>query len=194
MFYRFRPYFRLDFGLTALVLVGFVGVGYLFVSVSNSLDEANGLDEQRGAAAADLQAQKAQTSATGIELNSKQQELVQRREQSDSNREAASVSSLTSLQDAEALGNQLINYAAGNDLGIVGFRSARDVTTIGGIDFPTFTYSFEAKGSTGALIGLLGLAGDTPTTRIETLELTREPGQPDVWNMKLGLLVPYGEG
>jgi hypothetical protein len=194
MLYRLKPYARLDVALTFVMLAGFVGIGYLFVSVSDALNETTDLEVQRATAEADLEAQKAQSEATLAELLRKQQELVQRREQSQKNREAASVSSLTSFADAEALGNQLIEYAAGNELGVIGFQSARRVTTIGGIEFPTFTYSFEARGGTGALIGLLGLAGDTPTTRIETLELTRERGQPDVWNMKLGLLVPYGEG
>lgn len=194
MLYRLKPYVRLDTALTAVILIGFVGVGYLFVSVSNALDESTDLAEQRATAEVDLQAQKAQTAAVVAESARKQQTLVRRREQSQADREAASVSSLTSFREAEALGKQLVDYAVGNNLDIVGSQSARSVTTIGGIEFPAFTYSFEARGSTGALIGLLGLADDTPTTRIETLELTREPGQPDIWNMKLGLLVPYGEG
>jgi hypothetical protein len=194
MLYRLKPYLRLDIALTVFMLLGFVGVGYLFTSVSSALTETEGLEEQRAAAVTDLDAQKVQTAVSVAQIASRRQELAQRGEQSQVDREAASVSQLTSLSDAEALGNQLIDYAAGNELGIIGFQSARSTTTIGGIEFPTFTYTFEAQGSTGALIGLLGLAGDTPTTRIVTLELTRERGQLDVWNMKLGLLVPYGEG
>jgi multidrug efflux pump subunit AcrA (membrane-fusion protein) len=194
MLYRIKPYIRLDTALTAVILIGFVGVGYLFTSVSNALNESTDLGEQQARAELDLQAQKAQTATVIAESARKQQELVRRRAQSQADRQAASVSSLTSFSQAEALGKQLVDYAVGNGLDIVGSQSARGVASIGGIEFPTFTYSFEARGSTGALTGLLGLADDTPTTRIEILELTRESGEADVWNMKLGLLVPYGEG
>ncbi len=57
----------------------------------------------------------------------------------------------------------------------------------------TVTYTLKTRGGRDAQIGLVGLAGDTRTTRVETLEIVREDDDSDVWNMKMCMHVPYGE-
>ena len=63
----------------------------------------------------------------------------------------------------------------------------------GDSQLPTVTYTFRTEGGRDAQIGLIGLAGDTRTTRIETLEIVREDDLSDVWTMKVCMHVPYGE-
>ena len=62
----------------------------------------------------------------------------------------------------------------------------------GELQLPTVTYAFKTKGSREAQFGLIGLGGDTGTTRIETLEIVREDELSDVWTMKVCMHVPYG--
>ena len=62
----------------------------------------------------------------------------------------------------------------------------------GELQLPTVTYAFKTKGSREAQFGLIGLAGDTGTTRIEALEIVREDELSDVWTMKVCMHVPYG--
>ena len=62
----------------------------------------------------------------------------------------------------------------------------------GELQLPTVTYAFKTRGSREAQFGLIGLVGDTGTTRIETLEIIREDELSDVWTMKVCMHVPYG--
>ena len=62
----------------------------------------------------------------------------------------------------------------------------------GELQIPTVTYAFKTRGNREAQFGLIGLGGDTGTTRIETLELVREEELIDVWTMKVCMHVPYG--
>lgn len=64
--------------------------------------------------------------------------------------------------------------------------------TEGELQIPTVTYAFKTKGNREAQFGLIGLGGDTGTTRIETLEIVREGELSDVWTMKVCMHVPYG--
>ena len=64
----------------------------------------------------------------------------------------------------------------------------------GELQLPTVTYAFKTRGNREAQFGLIGLGGDTGTTRIETLEIVREDELSDVWTMKVCMHVPYGEG
>ena len=62
----------------------------------------------------------------------------------------------------------------------------------GELQLPTVTYAFKTRGSREAQFGLIGLVGDTGTTRIEALEIIREDELSDVWTMKVCMHVPYG--
>ena len=62
----------------------------------------------------------------------------------------------------------------------------------GELQLPTVTYAFKTRGSREAQFGLIGLVGDTGTTRIEILEIIREDELSDVWTMKVCMHVPYG--
>ena len=58
---------------------------------------------------------------------------------------------------------------------------------------PAVTYVFKTRGGKDGQIGLIGLVGDTLTTRIEALEIVREDELSDDWTMKVCMHVPYGE-
>ena len=60
------------------------------------------------------------------------------------------------------------------------------------LQLPTVTYAFKTRGSREAQFGLIGLVGDTGTTRIETLEMVRDDESPDLWTMNVCIHVPYG--
>ena len=60
------------------------------------------------------------------------------------------------------------------------------------LQLPTVTYAFKTRGSREAQFGLIGLIGDTGTTRIETLEMVRDDESPDMWTMTVCMHVPYG--
>ena len=60
------------------------------------------------------------------------------------------------------------------------------------LQLPTVTYAFKTRGSREAQFGLIGLVGDTGTTRIETLEMVRDDESPDMWAMSVCMHVPYG--
>lgn len=62
----------------------------------------------------------------------------------------------------------------------------------GELQIPTVTYAFKTRGSREAQFGLIGLGGDTGTTRIEALEIVREGEHSDMWTMKVCMHVPYG--
>ena len=62
----------------------------------------------------------------------------------------------------------------------------------GELQIPTVTYAFKTKGDREAQFGLIGLGGDTGTTRIETLEIVREDEFSDEWTMRVCMHVPYG--
>ena len=62
----------------------------------------------------------------------------------------------------------------------------------GELQLPTVTYAFKTRGSREAQFGLIGLGGDTGTTRIEALEIVREDEHADLWTMKVCMHVPYG--
>ena len=62
----------------------------------------------------------------------------------------------------------------------------------GELQIPTVTYAFKTRGSREAQFGLIGLGGDTGTTRIEALEIVREGELSDMWTMKVCMHVPYG--
>lgn len=63
----------------------------------------------------------------------------------------------------------------------------------GEFQVPTVTYTFKTRGGRYAQTGLIQLAEDMRTTRIETLEIIREDGSSDVWTLKVCIHVPYGE-
>ncbi len=62
----------------------------------------------------------------------------------------------------------------------------------GELQLPTVTYAFKTRGSREAQFGLIGLSGDTGTTRIEALEIIREDELSDMWTMEVCMHVPYG--
>ena len=224
MLYRIKPYLHRGTALTALVLAGLVGIAFLFVSASGSHDEAEDLDAQRGATLAELETQKSLTAAETRELTKKRQELDEKKDQLEADRQLASIASLTTSRDAKGLGSRVINYAVVKGLEIVDLQTADTMTVLtdeetltfidedtpnirdisetceriqseeptGELQLPTVTYAFKTKGSREAQFGLIGLGGDTGTTRIETLEIVREDELSDVWTMKVCMHVPYG--
>ncbi len=62
----------------------------------------------------------------------------------------------------------------------------------GELQLLTVTYAFKTRGSREAQFGLIGLSGDTGTTRIEALEIIREDELSDMWTMEVCMHVPYG--
>ena len=224
MLYRIKPYLRRGTALAALVLVGLVGIAYLYVSASGSHDEATELDKQRVSTLAELETQKSRTAAETRNLTKKRQELDEKEEQLVADRQLASIASLTTSRDAKGLGNRVINFAIVKGLEIVDFQTSDTVTVItdeeiltyidedapnirrisetcprieseeptGELQLPTVTYAFKTRGSREAQFGLIGLVGDTGTTRIEILEIIREDELSDVWTMKVCMHVPYG--
>ena len=224
MLYRIKPYLQRGTTLAALVLVGLVGIAYLYVSASGSHDEATELDKQRVSTLAELETQKSRTAAETRNLTKKRQELDEKEEQLVADRQLASIASLTTSRDAKGLGNRVINFAIVKGLEIVDFQTSDTVTVItdeeiltyidedapnirrisetcprieseeptGELQLPTVTYAFKTRGSREAQFGLIGLVGDTGTTRIETLEIIREDELSDVWTMKVCMHVPYG--
>ena len=62
-----------------------------------------------------------------------------------------------------------------------------------GWHLPTLTYTFKTRGGKDAQIGLIGLAGDAGTARVETLDMVREDDTADEWSLKVCMHVPYGE-
>ena len=224
MLYRTKPYLQRGTILAALVLAGLVGIAYLFLSASGSHDEAADLEAQRVATLAERETQKSLTAAETRDLTRKRQELDEKKDQLNADRQLASIASLTTSRDAKGLGNRVINFAIVKGLDIVDFQTADTVTVItdeetltyidedapnirriseacptieseeptGELQLHTVTYAFKTLGSREAQFGLIGLVGDTGTTRIETLEIIREDEFSDVWSMKVCMHVPYG--
>ena len=224
MLYRIKPYLHRGTALTALVLAGLVGIAFLFVSASDSHDEAEDLAAQRGATLAELETQKSLTAEETRELTKKRQELDEKKDQLEADRQLASIASLTTSRDAKGLGNRVINFAIVKGLESVYTLTADTVTAItdeatltfideeapnirriseacprieaeeptGELQLPTVTYAFKTRGSREAQFGLIGLVGDTGTTRIEALEIIREDELSDMWTMEVCMHVPYG--
>ena len=224
MLYRTKPYLQRGTILAALVLAGLVGIAYLFLSASGSHDEAADLEAQRVATLAERETQKSLTAAETRDLTRKRQELDEKKDQLNADRQLASIASLTTSRDAKGLDNRVINFAIVKGLEIVDFFKADTVTVItdeetltyidedapnirriseacptieseeptGELQLNTVTYAFKTLGSREAQFGLIGLVGDTGTTRIETLEIIREDELSDVWSMKVCMHVPYG--
>ena len=224
MLYRTKPYLHRGTILAALVLAGLVGIAYLFLSASGSHDEAADLEAQRVATLAERETQKSLTAAETRDLTRKRQELDEKKDQLNADRQLASIASLTTSRDAKGLDNRVINFAIVKGLEIVDFFKADTVTVItdeetltyidedapnirriseacptieseeptGELQLHTVTYAFKTLGSREAQFGLIGLVGDTGTTRIETLEIIREDELADVWSMKVCMHVPYG--
>ena len=130
MLYRIKPYLQRGTTLAALVLVGLVGIAYLYVSASGSHDEATELDKQRVATLAELETQKSRTAAETRNLTKKRQELDEKEEQLVADRQLASIASLTTSRDAKGLGNRVINFAIVKGLEIVDFQTSDTVTVI----------------------------------------------------------------
>ena len=225
MLYRIKPFLNRWTALAALVVVVFAGLAYLYESASGSREEASGLDYLRLAAVIKLETQKWETAAASRDLTGKRQELEQKKEQLEVDRQLASIANLTTAQDAEGLGSRIINYAVDNRLEIVDFQNAKTVTVITpeetltfidgsapnvrritetcdrlknddpseGWHLPTVTYTFKTRGGKDAQIGLIGLAGDAGTARVETLDMVREDDLADEWSLKVCLHVPYAE-
>lgn len=224
MLYRIRQNLHRRTALTALALAVLVGIAYLYVSASGSLDEADDLEAQRVAALAELETQKSRTAAETRDLTKARQELDEKQEQLGADRHLASIAALTTSRDAKVLGNQIINYAIVKGLENVYSLTADTVTVITDeeiltyideeatnirrisencpriesedpteeLQLPTVTYAFKTRGSREAQFGLIGLVGDTGTTRIETLEMVRDDESPDMWTMTVCMHVPYG--
>lgn len=224
MLYHIKPYFQRSTALTALVLAGLVGIGYLYVSASGSHDEAADLEAQRVAALAERETQKSRTAAETRKLTQMRQELDEKTLQLGADRRLASIAALTTSRDAKGLGNRIINYSIVKGLEIIDFQTADTVTVItdeetltvidenapsirrisetcerleseeptGELRIPTVTYAFKTTGSREAQFGLIGLGGDTGTTRIEGLEIVRDGELSDMWTMKVCMHVPYG--
>ena len=224
MLYRTKPYLQRGTILAALVLAGLVGIAYLFLSASGSHDEAADLEAQRVATLAERETQKSLTAAETRDLTRMRQELDEKKDQLNADRQLASIASLTTSRDAKGLDNRVINFAIVKGLEIVDFFKADTVTVItdeetltyidedapnirriseacptieseeptGELQLHTVTYAFKTLGSREAQFGLIGLVGDTGTTRIETLEIIREDELADVWSMKVCMHVPYG--
>lgn len=223
MLYRIKPYLRRDTALAVLALAGFLCAAFPFVSASGTRDEVADLERQRAAAAAALETQASQTAEQDAKVAQMRQTLDQSIKQFETDREAASISSLTTAAEAEDLGDRIITYTSENPLNIVNFYAVETVTAISDegilifidpdttdarritevcpntkmkeppaddMKIPTFTYTFTAWGEKDPLIGLVGLANDTRTTRIEALEITQRPGW---WSMMVCMHVPYGE-
>lgn len=225
MLYRIKPLFSRWTALAVLVVVVFAGLAYLYVSASGSREEASGIDYLRLAAVVKLETQKWDTAAASRDLTGKRQELEQKKEQLDVDRQLASIANLTTAQDAEGLGSRIINYAVDNRLEIVDFQNAKTVTVITleetltfidgsapnvrritetcdrlknddpseGWHLPTVTYTFMTRGGKDAQVGLIGLAGDAGTARVETLDMVREDDLADEWSLRVCMHVPYAE-
>lgn len=225
MLYRIKPFLNRWTALAVLVVVVFAGLAYLYVSASGYRDETGGFDYLRLAAVVKLETQKWDTAAASRDLTGKRQELEQKKELLDVDRQLASIANLTTAQDAEGLGSRIINYAVDNRLEIVDFQNAKTVTVITleetltfidgsapnvrritetcdrlknddpseGWRLPTVTYTFMTRGGKDAQVGLIGLAGDAGTARVETLDMVREDDLADEWSLRVCMHVPYAE-
>jgi len=193
MFRQFKPYATAEVGFAAGAVLGFMLLLVLYLQITGAQGELTQLRDEYTAATTNLRTQRLETATKAQQVETGIADLERRRTESAAFQEAASVSSLTSLNDAESLGTRLVAYAAANGLDIGDFTTTRGPTTIGGIEFTAFNYSFTAQGGPSGLIGLLGIAGDIRTARVASLRLTRDSEDASVWSMTLGLIVPYGD-
>ncbi|MDE2716744.1 MAG: hypothetical protein OXI33_06970 [Chloroflexota bacterium] len=141
MFYHIKSYLQRGITLAVIAIAGLVGIVYLYVSASGSLDEAADLETQRVAALAELETQKSRTAAETRKLTQKRQELDERNAQLGADRQIASIAALTTSRDAKGLGNRVINYAVLKGLVIVDSQIADTVTVI--TEEETLTYIDE---------------------------------------------------
>ena len=187
-----RQYVRLEAILIVVVAACMLGVCIVGVQSVLAHNKAGDMEEQRARVQADLDLQREVTSQLTADLATKQQYLEVIREGSRAQRALTSVGTLTSFDDAKALSTRLINYAEEQEVVLVGFEADRGLATIDDFELTAFTYTITARGLPHALIGMLTLAGDVRTARVETLELARETSAANQWNMTLGVVVPYG--
>lgn len=141
MFYHIKSYLQRGITLAVIAIAGLVGIAYLYVSASGSLDEAADLETQRVAALAELETQKSRTADETRKLTQKRQELDEKNAQLGADRQIASIAALTTSRDAKGLGNRVINYAVLKGLEIIDSQIADTVTVI--TDEETLTYIDE---------------------------------------------------
>ena len=141
MFYQIKSYLQRGITLTVIAIAGLVGIAYLYVSASGSLDEAADLETQRVAALAELETQKSRTADETRKLTQKRQELDEKNAQLGADRQIASIAALTTSRDAKGLGNRVINYAVLKGLEIIDSQIADTVTVI--TEEETLTYIDE---------------------------------------------------
>ena len=193
MLRQLRQRVNFETALLVLVLLGFAVVTYMYMQITETKSD---FEKERQNYANDvmgLRKQQEETLLRAQDVQSWLKELELRKKEAREYQAAASVSRLTSVTEAEGLATKIAEFAGANALELDDFETTKGPRMVQGIEFPSIEYRFKAKGQPVALIGLLGTVNDTPTSRIESLNLNRDSDDTSVWSMNVALLVPYGD-
>ncbi len=104
---------------------------------------------------------------------------------------SGSAANLPSRAEAFGLGEAFTAYVAERRLALSAFASARTDSILGGKDAPAITHTLEVGGPAGALIQMLDLARDVPSSVVRSLEFERDGGSHDLWVMSMTVIVFY---
>lgn len=193
MLRQLRPHVNPETGLLVLVLLGFVLVGYVYLQIMGSRSDFAKERQDYAKDVTEFRKQQEETLGKAHDLENWSEELELRKKEAREYQAAASIGRLTSLSEAEGLATRIAEFAGANALELNDFETTSGPRVIGGIEYTSIEYKFKARGQPVALIGLLGIANDTPTARIESLDLNRDSDDTSVWSMNVVLLVPYGD-
>ena len=193
MFERLRPLLRVEPVLVAFILVAAGASVYFFRERGTADEQLTKLETLAVAVESNLEPRREQKAVRKKDLESEQAAMALKQEQASSSELEMIRRSFASKQDARDLMTRIISRAdeSGPTLGDI--RRSQGVRSVAEIEFPSVSYSLVATGPPAEFIGVLDIVWGVPTASVETLQLSRDPKDPERWVMELDLLVVYAE-
>ena len=182
---------RIETALVALILAAAAAGVYIFIDLGGSRDDLAEAERRFPIANNDLAALRQEKGLRVQELAIKQQNLTVEQQGSKTQEEGIIRRTFATRREALDLSAHLIDYASDHDLGLGNFETTQSAETVGGVEFPTVSYSLLATGAPDSLIGMLDIVGGVRTAKVENLELIRDESQQALWNMTLDVVVIY---
>jgi hypothetical protein len=180
--------------LVALILVAAAASFYLFREHSTADEELNGLRSRVALAEGDLDPVRQHRADREAELEAKQTALELMQENAKAEELDTMQKSFASEQDARDLMTNLIARTDESGLALGDITRSQGARSAAEIEFPSVSYSVVGTGPPAEFIGMLDIVWGVPTANVETLQLSRDPQEPDRWIMELKLVVVYAEG
>ena len=179
--------------LVALILVAAGASFYLFRERGTADEQLDRLRSRVVLAEGDLDPVRQHRADREAELEANQTAMELMQENAKAQEVDMMEKSFASEQDARDLMTNLIARADESRVALGDITRSQGTRSAAEIEFPSVSYSVVGIGPPAEFIGMLDIVWGVPTASVETLQLSRDPQEPDRWTMELKLVVVYAK-